>query len=100
MTLILWRHLPTAEAFGIHHIIYPKIGCAIMPAVVKSSAGAAENKITQLANLRQALDRLKNLVTGFMGHLRMLVNQSKKSNLITYGIGLWLRRNGNFTWSK
>ena len=32
----------------------------ITPAVVKSSAGAVENiKFTQLANLRQALDRLK-----------------------------------------
>ncbi|MEK9727428.1 MAG: 23S rRNA (guanosine(2251)-2'-O)-methyltransferase RlmB [Candidatus Margulisiibacteriota bacterium] len=52
----------TAEAFGISHIVYPKNRAVqITPSVVKASAGAIQNiKLTQISNLRNALDRLKS----------------------------------------
>ena len=51
----------SAETFGVEHIIYPKNRAVqITPVVAKSSAGAIENiSFTQIANLRQSIDRLK-----------------------------------------
>ena len=50
----------TAEAFGIHHICYPKNrSVQITPSVVKASAGAIEAmKLCKLTNLNQALKKL------------------------------------------
>ena len=51
----------TAEAFGIHHIVYPKNRAVqITPAVVKAFAGAIQNiTFTKVTNLRQSLQILK-----------------------------------------
>ena len=50
----------TAEAFGIHHVCYPKNRAVqITPSVVKASSGAIEAmKLCKLTNLNQALKKL------------------------------------------
>ena len=50
----------TAEAFGIHHVCYPKNRAVqVTPSVVKASAGAMEAiKLCKLTNLNQALKKL------------------------------------------
>ena len=51
----------TAEAFGIHHVCYPKNRAVqITPSVVKASAGAIDSiQLCKLTNLNQALRKLK-----------------------------------------
>lgn len=52
----------TAEAFGVSTIVYPKNRAVqLTPSAVKSAAGATENLIfSQVTNLRQSIDRLKD----------------------------------------
>ncbi|MGC6366988.1 MAG: 23S rRNA (guanosine(2251)-2'-O)-methyltransferase RlmB [Candidatus Marinamargulisbacteria bacterium] len=52
----------TAEAFGVSNIIYPKNRAVqLTPSAVKAAAGATENlSFSQVTNLRQSLDQLKD----------------------------------------
>lgn len=53
--------LRTAEAVGVHGVIIPLARTvAVTPAVVNASSGASEHLLVAQANLRQAIDALKN----------------------------------------
>jgi 23S rRNA (guanosine2251-2'-O)-methyltransferase len=52
--------LRTAEAVGVHGVIFPlRRAAGITPAVVHASAGATEHLLLAQANLAQAIDHLK-----------------------------------------
>ncbi len=88
--------LRTAEAFGVHGVVFPLARSAsITPAVVNASSGATEWLQIAQSNLAQALDRVKNEGGWIVGLEDSPAAQAPEHINLKGGVGLVIGNEGS-----